>query len=62
MLLQSNAGYINLLPAMPKNQWQSGSVSGLVPEGNFVVSENWDKGVLTEATIESRNGGIVQYR
>ena len=57
MLLQSNAGYINLLPAMPKNQWQSGSVSGLVARGNFVVSENWDKGVLTEATIESRNGG-----
>ncbi|WP_461816148.1 glycosyl hydrolase family 95 catalytic domain-containing protein [Faecalimonas sp.] len=57
MLLQSNAGYINLLPAMPKNQWQSGSVSGLVARGNFVVSENWNKGVLTEAMIESRNGG-----
>ena len=57
MLLQSNAGYINLLPAMPENQWQSGSVSGLVARGNFVVSESWDNGELTGATITSNNGG-----
>lgn len=57
MLLQSNAGYINLLPAMPDNQWRTGSVSGLVARGNFEVSESWADGVLTEASILSKNGG-----
>ena len=57
MLLQSNAGYINLLPAMPDNQWTTGSVSGLVARGNFEVSESWKDGALTEATILSKNGG-----
>ena len=42
---------------MPENQWQSGSVSGLVARGNFVVSESWDNGELTGATITSNNGG-----
>lgn len=57
MLLQSNAGYINLLPAMPDKQWQTGSVSGLVARGNFEVSESWENGTLTEARILSKNGG-----
>lgn len=57
MLLQSNAGYINLLPAMPDDHWTTGSVSGLVARGNFEVSESWADGSLTEATILSKNGG-----
>lgn len=57
MLLQSNAGYINLLPAMPDEQWTTGSVSGLVARGNFEVSESWKDGALTEAKIVSNNGG-----
>lgn len=62
MLMQSNAGYINLLPAMPEGQWESGSVSGLVARGNFEVSESWDQGTLTKAEILSNNGGecIIQ--
>ena len=57
MLMQSNAGYINLLPAMPENAWQTGSVSGLVARGNFEVSESWADGTLTGAKILSQNGG-----
>ena len=57
MLLQSNAGYINLFPAMPDEQWTTGSVSGLVARGNFEVSESWKDGALTEAKIVSNNGG-----
>ena len=62
MMLQSNAGYINLLPAMPDN-WAAGSVDGLVGQGNFEVDMDWANGKLTGAEITSRNGNeaVVQY-
>lgn len=56
MLLQSNQGYINLLPAMP-DAWAQGSVSGLVARGNFLVDMQWADGTLTEARITANNGG-----
>lgn len=59
MLLQSNAGYINLLPALP-DAWKSGSVSGLVARGNFEVTQSWENGELTEARILSNKGGTCQ--
>ena len=61
MLLQSNAGYINLLPAVP-DDWANGSVNGLVAQGSFEVSMDWADGNVTTATILSKNGGeaVVQ--
>ncbi|MBQ7098472.1 MAG: glycoside hydrolase N-terminal domain-containing protein, partial [Oscillospiraceae bacterium] len=56
MLMQSNMGFINLLPALP-DAWAEGSVSGLVARGNFEISMDWTKGGITKATIESKNGG-----
>ena len=61
MLLQSNAGYVNLLPALP-DEWESGTVSGLVARGNFEITESWEDGALTEAKILSRNGGTCQIQ
>lgn len=63
MLLQSNAGYINLLPAVP-DDWANGSVNGLVAQGNFEVSMDWTDGNVTTATIHSENGGeaVVQTK
>ena len=63
MLLQSNAGYINLLPAVP-DDWADGSVDGLVAQGNFEVSMDWADGNVTTATILSKNGGeaVVQTK
>ena len=58
MLLQSNAGYINFLPAVP-DDWAVGSVSGLVAQGNFEVGMNWSDKVLRSATIKSNKGGTV---
>ena len=63
MLLQSNAGYINLLPAVP-DAWVNGSVDGLVAQGNFEVSMNWADGNVKTATILSKNGreAVVQTK
>ena len=63
MLLQSNAGYINLLPAVP-DAWANGSVDGLVAQGNFEVSMDWADKNVTTATILSKNGGeaVVQTK
>ncbi|HIS80451.1 MAG TPA: glycoside hydrolase N-terminal domain-containing protein [Candidatus Scatomonas merdavium] len=61
MLIQSNAGYINILPAMPE-EWAFGSAEGLVARGNFEVDMAWENGSATEVKILSNNGGecIIQ--
>jgi alpha-L-fucosidase 2 len=56
MLLQSGTGALNLLPALPA-AWPSGFVSGLRGQGGFGVDIRWDKSQLTEARIQSVNGG-----
>lgn len=55
MLLQSHAGSIQLLPALPE-AWSSGKVSGLCARGGFVVDITWEKGLLTGAVIHSKSG------
>jgi alpha-L-fucosidase 2 len=56
LLLQSHAGYIHLLPALP-NEWSSGSIKGLVARGGFVIDMAWENGELQEFSIHSRLGG-----
>ena len=56
MLLQSHAGSIELLPALP-DAWPSGSISGIKARGNFEVAINWNNGALTRAVILSNIGG-----
>jgi alpha-L-fucosidase 2 len=60
-LLQSHAGEISLLPALPPG-WANGSVHGLRARGNYDVGIRWQDGKLTEATIHSIAGGPVKLR
>lgn len=56
MLLQSHEGYIDVLPALPK-AWETGSFTGLVARGNFVIDAEWKQGKPTHLTLTSRAGG-----
>ena len=58
MLMQSNMGYINMLPSLP-DVWANGSIKGLVARGNFEISMKWADKNLTEASVLSRNGGTA---
>ena len=62
MLLQSHAGYIQPLPALP-DAWPSGSVEGLTARGGFEVSMTWSDKKIDTLEIRSTAGQpcILKY-
>lgn len=57
MLVQSQTGAIQLLPALPQ-AWSTGSVYGLRARGDFLIEEmKWKDGKITSLSIRSNSDG-----
>jgi alpha-L-fucosidase 2 len=61
MLVQSHAGVIHLLPALPED-WPSGKVQGLRTRGGFVIDMEWENHSLKKATVYSNLSGNCRIR
>jgi len=61
MLLQSHAGEIHLLPALPK-AWPSGKVTGLRARGGFIVDIEWQGGQVIKYRVASAEPREVKVR
>jgi alpha-L-fucosidase 2 len=50
MLVQSNEGFINILPALP-SEWSEGCIKGIKVRGGATVDLEWSKGKASKITI-----------
>ena len=61
MLLQSHAGEIHLLPALPR-AWADGEVRGLRARGGVEVDITWQDGKVVKATLKPSIAGRFRVR
>ena len=62
MLLQSHAGEIHLLPALPSSVWQTGHIHGICARGGFDVDIDWEAGQLKQVRLLSKLGNSCKIR
>ncbi|MFP9098968.1 glycosyl hydrolase family 95 catalytic domain-containing protein [Flavobacterium sp. RHBU_24] len=61
MLLQTQTGAIDILPALP-DDWKDGAISGLRAFGGFEVSIVWKDNKAKQVSITSKLGGNCRLR
>ncbi|MDE6079269.1 MAG: glycoside hydrolase family 95 protein [Duncaniella sp.] len=61
MLLQSQNGYVEFLPALPA-AWRSGSVKGLCARGAVEADIDWTDGALARASLRATKDTTVKVR
>jgi alpha-L-fucosidase 2 len=61
MLVQSHAGELHLLPALP-TAWPDGRIRGVRARGGFEIDLEWSGGTLSRGELRSTLGGIARIR
>jgi alpha-L-fucosidase 2 len=61
MLLQSQSGVVDILPALPK-LWTDGAVRGLRARGGLVVDVAWRKGRVWSFSLQPSRDGLIRVR
>jgi len=61
MLLQTQNGFIDVLPALP-DEWKSGKISGLKTYGGFEIDIIWENNKTKEIMIKSGLGGNCRIK
>ncbi len=61
MLMQSHSGFIELLPACPK-EWDTGTFTGIRARGGFELGFNWRDGKVDEMTVRSTSGKVCRLK
>ncbi len=61
MLMQSSAGYIELLPALPKI-WRNGFFTGLCARGGFTIGCVWENLRVKNITVMADVGGLCKLK
>jgi alpha-L-fucosidase 2 len=63
MLLQSQMGYIDLLPALP-SALPTGEIKGLCARGGFEINLKWNGGTLQQVDVISKAGNdcLLKYK
>jgi len=62
MLVQSHAGFIELLPAIPAAWAKSGSVKGLKAQGGFTLNFDWKDGKVAKYEVLSASAEKVKLK
>jgi alpha-L-fucosidase 2 len=61
MLIQSHAGYIEVMPAIP-DEWKDVSFRKLRTEGAFLVDSEKQNGHLTKISVTAEKGGLMKLK
>jgi alpha-L-fucosidase 2 len=61
MLMQSQDGSIDLLPALP-DEWSSGEFNGVCARGGFELAFKWADKTVTVLKVTSKTGGTFRLK